>query len=490
MELHKALKEIIASKGAGMINNIQIINYLLDYQAFKEKPATKLILRDVINAGYGDSILSLQNVHGWQTKFKQYEHEFIDSCGYKEELAVYVFESIAYALGLNDGDNDEPAIRPSFNVDTFFDIPEVEPQLPANAPLNSNKQSADPTDLYTIALSFYNEGKYLQAKGFIEKAIYSQSNSSKISHMLRLLGDILMMIGHYEEAIKIYNDCFNQKAKEGRYAIDILKDYFKQHKIKGYENVMYCYFFCLYGAKRITDDQWLQFVKSEARYGLIDAIRYCADNGINPIDNHIDIYFMDRNQLKTGDYLYEDGSFAHELSKTKLVIAKIVLVDTSKFEKSQGWTHGYIIPSQGCILNKEIITAKWSIIKEDLSFPHSHYTTDDINHWDEIEKVESEHFIDYKHNGHYPVFEAIMLLNEKMSVPLGGASDWFLPSIHHIRRINGLKDSYNIFLPFNCREMWTSSQSDKNKAICFDRLFRLSCEDKAREKHVLPFAAF
>ena len=111
MELHKAIKEIVASKGAEMMTNIQIINYLLDYQAFKEKPATKLILRDVINAGYGESILALRNEQGWQTKFKQYEHEFIDSCGYKEELTVYVFESIAYALGMNVSGNEEPKIK-------------------------------------------------------------------------------------------------------------------------------------------------------------------------------------------------------------------------------------------------------------------------------------------------------------------------------------------------------------------------------------------
>ena len=51
MELHKAIKEIVASKGADMICNPQIINYLLDYQAFKEKPATKLILRAIIDSG-------------------------------------------------------------------------------------------------------------------------------------------------------------------------------------------------------------------------------------------------------------------------------------------------------------------------------------------------------------------------------------------------------------------------------------------------------
>ena len=100
MELHKAIKEIIASKGAEMICNPQIIYYLLDYQAFKEKPATKLILRAIIESGYAKNILALINTTGWETKFKQYQHELIDSCGFKENLTQYVFNSIAYGLSM------------------------------------------------------------------------------------------------------------------------------------------------------------------------------------------------------------------------------------------------------------------------------------------------------------------------------------------------------------------------------------------------------
>ena len=80
MELHKAIKEIVVSQGAGMITNIQVINFLMDYQAFKEKPATKLILRAIIDSGYAENILALtSNPSGWEPKFKQYQHEFIDS---------------------------------------------------------------------------------------------------------------------------------------------------------------------------------------------------------------------------------------------------------------------------------------------------------------------------------------------------------------------------------------------------------------------------
>ena len=474
MELHKAIKEIVASKGTDMINNIQIINFLLDYQAFKEKPATKLILRDVINAGYGEAILALQNTNGWKTKFKQYEHEFIDSCGYKEELAAYVFEAIAYALGMNDAGNEEPAIKPSFSVDSFFDIPEVEAQQPANAQQNAPQHGPDPTDLYTIALSFYNEGKYQQAKGFIEKAIYSQPAPPKIAHMLKLFGDILMMLGHYEDAIKIYNECFNKKAIEGKYAIDILKDYLNKHKIKGYENVMFNYFFCLYGAKRISNAQWLQFVKNEARCGLLDAIQYCANNGINPIENHIDIYFTDRNLLKNYDILYSDGSFAHEDSKSKEKIGSVYLTDTSDYEKSQGWTHGYIVADGNAkfLFNKNY--CQWSTKNEDLPFPHTHYTVDDISHWNELKTIESEQFIKIDNYDDYPVFNAVH--NIIPPIPLNGTSGWFLPSIHTCKRLSHIIS-------------WTSTQADSEHALyCIGRSFFI--KRKTERESVIPVAAF
>ena len=507
MELHKAIKEIIASKGADMICNPQIINYLLDYKAFKEKPATKLILRAIIDSGYAENILALINTTGWETKFKQYQHEFIDSCGYKEELAAYVFESIAYGLGLNTN-NKEPEIKAQFNVDSFFDIPEVE-QKQQSSPQPQQKQNADPSDLYTIALSFFQEGKYQQAKGFIEKALAQYSQSNIPSLYLKLMGDVYMKMGNYQEAIKCYNECFVRKATELKVAVDQLRESLKKHEVKGYENSMFCYFFCMYCAKGINDAQWLQFVKGEARYGLMEAIKYCAENGINPIEEHFDIYFVDKNLLKNGDYLYEDGTFAHEIGTTKKVVGRIVLTLTSDYEQSQGWTHGYIIFKEplgrGSTLNVlgKIFPVVWSVNSIDLPFPHSHYTLDDINHWDEIDRIESEHYISIDDYEEFPAFKAIKMMNSKHPVPISNTSGWLLPSIHHFKRIIR---NHKTFIPWNLPslnsnnglalmglggEYWTSSQASEEYAISLNSSgFSLGIRGKGNEGYVLPIAAF
>ena len=483
MELHKAIKEIVEQQGADIIKNIQVINFLLDYRAFTDKPATKLILRDIINSGYAEEILALKsNVAGWQTKFNQYEHEFIDACGYKEELATYVFESIAYAIGLGI-DASEPTYKPHFNVDSFFSLPTGSNEESTETQVQTTQQP-DPVDLYTIALSFYNEGKYQQAKGFIDKALSSAQSPAPSLH-LKLMAEILLKTGDFATAIGYYNECFKSKAQEAKMSIDNLRNALTNHEVKGYENCMFNYFFCLYHSGQIADSQWLPFVKKEAIYGLLDAIQYCADNGINPVDSHFDIYFTELSELRSGDFLYSDGTFAHEKSVSKVPIAKVKLVETDDFEKKNGWTHGYIIPL-------ETIKGqyKWSLQNEDLSFPHSHYTVDDLNHWDKANKINSEHFISIDDYNAFPAFKAVEDFHIK--IPILGTSPWFLPNILLLKKISYAIEGYYC---------WTSSQADKNNAILFTSrywksgkyggyLTNFEIRPKSSEWSVLPIAVF
>ena len=316
------------------------------------------------------------------------------------------------------------------------------------------------------------------------------------------MGDINMKIGYYQEAIQYYNECFVSKSAEGSYnSLNAVKEALKKHEIKGFENSMFCYFFCLYYAKGMSDAQWQQFVKGEARYGLMDAIRYCADNGINPIEDHFDIYFVDRGQLKNYDYLFKDGTFSHEAGTTKKAIARIALTSTSDYEQSQGWTHGYIIYNEPLgrgtkmsILGN-LLPVLWSNNSNDLPFPHSHYTMDDINHWDEIDRIESEHFISIDDFDDYSAFKVIKMMNSIHPVPISGTSGWILPSIHHFKRIikehgilitNSLRllSSYEAFY-------WTSSQASDKNAISYNCLLnRFGIQSKNNEGYALPIAAF
>lgn len=495
MELHQALKDIISQRGKGLLENPQIINYLLDYRCFVDKPATKLILRDIINSGYASEILSLDtNTPAWQTKFKHYVREFIDSCGYKEELATYVFESIAFALDLKVY-NEEPEIRRKINVDSFFDLDdEGSAQPPTPQKPAPPKPQVDPGDAYTIAMSFFKEGKYQQAKGFAEKAINNVVRGDVPSDYLKLMGDILMKSDDYEGAIGYYNECLTNKAKEKKMTADTLREALKKHEVKGYENFIFCYFYCLYFDNRISEDKWLSMLKKEARNGSFEAIQFCAQYGIDPVENHVDIFFTDMKQLKDHDYLYEDGTFSHEYSSSKTAICEVILHKTTDYEQAMGWTHGYLVSLHCAKGNHHISPSRysnqdalfsWSKVNEDLPFPHSHFTIDDISHWNQVDKIRAEHLIQIQSYDLYPAFYAVKDYQIKM--PLPNTSGWFLPSIVLLKEIK----PYFIFRnwSYNSSGMWTSSQSDKKNAICYYDSSAVVCP-KESEHLVVPFAVF
>lgn len=479
MELHKAIKDIVSQRGERMVSDAQIINFLLDYQAFKEKPATKLILRDIINSGYANEILSLKSHQsGWQTAFLKYEREFVDSCGYKEELVAYVFESIAYGIGLNIS-SEEPSIRQNIDIDSFFDINSESEKKSVNRPNQVEQQTnVSPTDLYTIALTFYNEGKYIQAKTFIEKSISQYSVADIPAIQYKLNGDINMKLGCYEEAINDYNNCFKSKAKESKLTIDALRESLKQHRIMGYENSFFCYYLCLYSIDKIDKKDWYRIVKDEAMCGINDAIIYCVNNAINPMDKHINVFFKDTNLLKHNDWIYSDGTFAHELNKRKNIVAKVKLAETTEFEKSHGWTHGYIIPARNNDKSDIYISEMWSSKFEDLPFPHSHYTEDDISHWGDLKTIESEQYISINDFNNFPAFNAVH--NFPLRIPIKGMSPWFLPSIHWFKRFS--ECSWG-------KDCWTSSQANTSHAICINR-YRFYLAKKDQVKYILPIAAF
>ena len=503
MELHQALKDIISQRGKGLLENPQIINYLLDYRCFVDKPATKLILRDIINSGYASEILSLDiNIPAWQTKFKHYVHEFIDSCGYKEELATYVFESIAFALDLRVY-NEEPEIRRKVNVDSFFDLDD-DTSTPPTIPNNPTppKPQVDPRDAYTIALSFFKEGKYQQAKGFAEKAINNVIRGDVPSDYLKLMGDILLKSDDYEGAISYYNECLTNKAKEKKMSADSLREALKKREVKGYENFIFCYFYCLYFDNRIPESKWMSMLKKEARNGSFEAIQFCAQYGIDPVEKHIDIFFTDMSQLESGDYLYIDGTFAHEYSVSKKAICVVVRAKTSDYEMSQGWNHGYLVPldnakchtrySNGVLQIKECFP--WSLVSEDLPFPHSHYTIDDLSHWGHVDKIKTDHLITIPDIEKYPAFKAVEQFQIKM--PLLNTSKWFLPSAVLLKEIypfGAITSSFRIH--WRDDAIWTSSQADDKNAIVFGGLFgghgQLTIDSKqAQFIKVVPIAAF
>lgn len=190
MKLYDAIKEIVKLKGKSIISESALLNYLKDYHAFDERPASKLVLRDVVNGGYSDKILNLcHSDSNWTTKLKSYEHDFVDSCGYKEELVLYVFQSLAYASGLTDKKPGE-GMDEVLDFHPFFDDEQLKPSDSTSTPEPKQiEDSVDDKDYLKIAQDFIENGKLDTARSTAEKL------SMVVQKMMEILSRRLFCLG-------------------------------------------------------------------------------------------------------------------------------------------------------------------------------------------------------------------------------------------------------------------------------------------------------
>jgi hypothetical protein len=99
MELHKAIKTIIDTDGVDSLNDTRIVNILDDLRAFESLPASKYILRSIINDKY---INHLVQIGGWNSKSLALCQQFANATGFQFDYVRLVFQSVAYGLNYTD----------------------------------------------------------------------------------------------------------------------------------------------------------------------------------------------------------------------------------------------------------------------------------------------------------------------------------------------------------------------------------------------------
>lgn len=465
MKLYDAIKEIVKLKGKSIISESVLLNYLNDYHAFDERPASKLVLRDVVNGGYSDKILNLcHSDSNWTIKLKSYEHDFVDSCGYKEELVLYVFQSLAYASGLTDKKPGE-GMDEVLDFHPFFDDEQLKPSDSTSTPEpKQTEDSVDDKDYLKIAQDFVDNGKLDTARSIAEKIVNGNPKDDENTIKATLmLAHIMRKKGQYKEALDYYNQALNAEANLLKISAKDLQHRITNREVKDLEDIDIHYMFCLLGIGHIKKDRWIEFVRSKAAKGNVIAMMYCAKFGIDP-QNHINIFFNDFSKIRNGDFLYEDGSFAHEQSNLKKIVGVVFSLETSDIETHYGWKNGRIAASQGwdfsLILDHNYSyypKTEWGEC-ENLPFPHTHYSSDDINHLSEVNsKLFSELLIQDMYN--IPGTAFYEAQNWKVQIPLRNTSKWYLPNMNQ----TALLETGKLTGAFG--KIWTSSQCNKNEAI-------------------------
>ena len=104
-----ALKKIIEADGTDIINDVRLVNILCDFKAFDDIPASKYILRAIINDGYSKK---LNAIGEWNAKADALCDQFTKSTGFQSDYVYTIFQSFAYGLGwINQINSNIPSIQ-------------------------------------------------------------------------------------------------------------------------------------------------------------------------------------------------------------------------------------------------------------------------------------------------------------------------------------------------------------------------------------------
>lgn len=119
MDLYYAIKYAIDIKGNDILMDDNLINILNDFKAYVEVPASKYLIKSMLNEGVMAKLL-MERQQSTDIKFllSSYKNDLTEIYGFKIDLAEYVINSIAYALGwINE--------TPSFNKNKVKSINDV-----------------------------------------------------------------------------------------------------------------------------------------------------------------------------------------------------------------------------------------------------------------------------------------------------------------------------------------------------------------------------
>lgn len=341
MELHKAIKEIVASKGAEMIANPQIINYLLDYQAFKEKPSLKHVFKVVINDGYAEKIIEIGNDEMLQTQIHKYVRIINKEYGFQVELIRELFEALIIALGysLIEGNNNEIG---EINIDEMS----IE-ELKDLCEFYHNQYEENPDDCLEDVMGV----KYSKDQVAVVKMPVEMPYSYEIRYGTRIIADGAFMTQETDSHIIVIPNtvrAIGAKAFENdAYIFDKDKEsaleevtipgsvsYIGDHAFCGNENL-----------KALTLNEGLKFIDDWA-FGLTALTSVTLPSTLEHIGCGVFPYYKMEIKSNSPHYIFKDGI----LYKDKKTIIEAV-IDYDLFYKDDGELYYY---DKNVTLNKSV----------------------------------------------------------------------------------------------------------------------------------------
>lgn len=137
MELHLALRNIVKTDGPSIITEGRLVNILCDFQAFDAIPASKYVMRAIIDDGYSKKLLQCAK---WDMNAQQLSGQFASTTGFQQDIVWIIFQSIAYGLGWTNTIS---------STDPIQQRPSLAPPVRQKVQLGNNPSISDVNQYFT-----------------------------------------------------------------------------------------------------------------------------------------------------------------------------------------------------------------------------------------------------------------------------------------------------------------------------------------------------
>lgn len=102
MDIHVAIEQVLRKYGLKLIHETILVNYLADYNCFKEFRSASNILKEIIIC-YGHALYDIKsNGDSYNLVITKYKTDFHKNYGYQMEMIDYLFDCLLYGLSLEN----------------------------------------------------------------------------------------------------------------------------------------------------------------------------------------------------------------------------------------------------------------------------------------------------------------------------------------------------------------------------------------------------
>lgn len=176
MKLYDAITDIVFEFGKEMLTNPKVLNMLVDYNAFEESRALKLVFKLMITEGYVNQLLTMKD---WNN-VDRIVLQIVGATSFNDINVRYIVECLGYGMGITTH-------IPHYNANTTQPASNTSPtpQNPSKAKPTSNGLNLTSSQLEKKSDNFIRQYKD-NAEDYLDSIIEIKGNPKNIGITLKV----------------------------------------------------------------------------------------------------------------------------------------------------------------------------------------------------------------------------------------------------------------------------------------------------------------